>query len=277
MRRVWIFLLAGLLLTACGGGDVTIPTAAQLPSATPSDGGGVFVTDTPDPDTEAVPAGETSQPPTEAPQSAFSTPTPETLADSALADGQGGGGACTTTDQDAVLAQVDPAALQAALQSQVADLTAQLDTLGAWTFDPDTDPFSSAPAGGIPMAGLRFAQGDALEAFILISPAPDPIGDFLDNCLADDAYYLDALPPEATVTITPLEIGDASVKAVITEPAGDIDGIDALETHIYSVLVGDTLLQYVTLPALEEASGIQPVPEADALDLLAGLAQVVEG
>jgi hypothetical protein len=276
-----------LLLAGCGGRAApVIPTVAQLPTVTPTEE--IFFTPTP---AELTPV-EVTAAPGEAPEGSRATeeaggsdvggpsttlpsPTPETMA-----EGEPTGGPCSTADLDTVLAAVDLAALRADLDTFAARLRDAAAVIGDWSLSTEPDPLAGEGTG-LPLASLRYNRSSGQQAVILVTRATGMLREHYDACLPVEAFFREGdVSAEATVTIETLGIGDRGVLATIVEPVDpelSSTGITALSTQVYAVLIGDTLIRYVNIPALAEVMGQPPVSRSDALLLLSGLVSAVRG
>ena len=50
-----------------------------------------------------------------------------------------------------------------------------------------------------------------------------------------------------------------------------------MTTQVYTVLAGETMIQYINIPALDEATGLTPVTPEEAEALLSALVDVING
>ena len=303
MRRRWGWLSLGIglaLLAGCGPRAAqVVPTAAALPSVTPvplasptpAPTEAPFFTATPTemPPPANMPDGDPPTPAVGEDAPLFTSPTPEggaidTSGTAAATEfSPETTGPCSAAAFDASLNATDLTALDADLQAFVADLQDAHATLDDWALDTSLDPFTTAGIQGVlPQASLRFrrevASGDATlpqEAFLLVARLDGPLHSYFNRCVADEAYFRQSdVSSAATVTVTPLEIGDRGGLAVIVEAAdpesGD-SGLGDLTTEVYAVLAGDTLYQLVNIPALAAAVGQSPLTHDDAEGLLQAL------
>jgi hypothetical protein len=273
-----VLLAVGLAITGCGdSGPQTVPTLAQLPTVTA---------------TTAPPAATAA--PTDAPtEEVFFTPTPaDDQIDPALATPtpitESGGttseqsGECSPAALNAALNNVDLAALSAQHTTFMTTLREAAAAIDDWGLSNIPDPLSGMAAiDSLPMASLRYQRDETQEAFLLVSPAPENIRGFFSGCISDAAYFRQGdVPENAMITIETLALGDRSSLATIIEPvdteAGD-SGIEELSTEIYSVVTGNTLLQAISIPALDEAMGQTPLSREETEALLNGLIAVVQG
>jgi hypothetical protein len=212
-----LILLAGLL-TGCGGDTaVVVPTVAELPTVTPTtipaDTATPLPTDAPEPFFTPTPV-EGEQDSTE---SGLPSPTPDTLDDASapVVDS----GPCGADALATALADLDQAALADSHTAFMADLREAAAALDDWVLAGNPDPLSGSGATDVlPRASLRYRRGDTQEAFMLVSPAPDSVRDWLVDCLADEGYFRAGdVSAEAAISIEPLALGDSATLTTITE------------------------------------------------------------
>ncbi len=276
-----LLMVLGMLLAGCGSEPVVIPTVAQLPTVTPVEE--VFFTPTPVvmPETGETPSGGDAENLGEGgePGPALATPTPETLAD------QGGGGSdgpCAQAEMDVLLAEADLGALRADLDAFMAGLRERAAVLGEWTLSDEPDPFAGEGTGGtLPLASLRYRRGEQQAANVLVMRTSGALRDFMDVCLEDAAYFREGdFSARTTVTVERLGIGDHGAVATVVEPVDpetSDTGLAEWRTEIYAVLIGDTVIQYINIPAMDEAMGLTPVSRSDVILLLSGLVDAARG
>lgn len=273
MRRVLFSVLVlalAILLGACqDGSDVVVPTAAQLPTATATEE--VFITPTPD-ITATVPPDTPTPRPTVLP-----SPTPETELEPA-ADAPAG--PCSAAALREKLAQVNLNALRSNLDVQMSRIREAAGTLGDWALSGDPDPLAGVGAvDALPLASLRYRREGSQEAFLLVSLVSGPLRGYYTDCMEDEAYYKQGdVTEDAVVSVELLNMGAQAALARIVQPAEaemSDTGITELETYVYTMLVGETLVQYVNIPALDELTGMAAVSREDAFALLNALAGAI--
>lgn len=302
MRRVTIVpILAVLviLLAACAEADPpVIPTVAQLPSVTPApptaavtaepEATAASVEATSAPETTALEDFTTATPGDEetlAPAPVTPTPTPDRLPDevtpSMVPEDDAGPETCSALALEDILLALDQDELSAAHEGYMARLRDGADALAGWTLVDEPDPLAgTTSADALPLGSLRYQRPDG-EALVLVSAMIPEVEDYYTDCIAEEAFVRQGdISETATLMLDTLALGDQAVRVVVEEPALDEDGQPTGEqitiTTLYLVLTQDALIQYSSIPALDEALGREPVSQDDAEALLAALVDAVE-
>lgn len=272
LKTMFLVIAAVALLVACGGEPTQlIPTVAQLP--TPTDAPPTDIPPTGVPPTEEIFFTPT---PGTGPE-VFATPTPlGEVSDPAST------GPCGLNELEAALNGIDTDELQANHDSFLADFREAAVEAGGWTLSGEPDPLAGvATTNAVPVSSLRYRQGDNQEALILISPAPDALRAFYETCISMGDYYraVGSLSEQATLTIEPLVALPAGVLVTVVEPAEDAGdtGITEFVIEAYTILAGNVLFEYTSIPAFDEIEGRDPVAREDAEALLGALVDIAAG
>lgn len=187
-------------------------------------------------------------------------------------------GALTLED---ILLTLDPEELSATHEGYMARLRDAAVDVADWTLVDEPDPLAgTTSADALPLGSLRYQRPDG-EALVLVSAMIPEVEDYYTECIAEEAFVRQGdISETATLTLDTLALGEQAVRVVVEEPMLDDEGEPTGEmvtiTTLYLVLAEDALLQYSSIPALDEALGRDPVSQDDAEALLLALVEVVD-